>query len=239
MKMMSRKLPLGSRVTLISLASAFVVLAAAGPVSASVLGTATASVDHCYTDGYITIAGVRNVQGYGGFYVLNKTAGTGDGALIANGLVNSACIELVQDAVTGSYTYDVVMPVDAPVPLGTMGAGRAAQLQELWGRYYLTASADPQKAEAFSAAVWETIYESDAARDVTVGTGFSCSELATGMDVLANTWLASLDGSGPMADLRALVSTTSQDYVVEIPEPVTAALVLIGSLGMIIRRKRT
>lgn len=112
-------------------------------------------------------------------------------------------------------------------------------LQELWGRYYGIASTDPQKAEAFSAAVWETVFETDAARDVTVGTGFRCTQLATGMASLANSWLATLDGTGHKADLRALTSGGYQDFLVEVPEPATAGLVLVGSLVQLsLRRKR-
>ena len=216
-----------------------VLLGLVSQASASVLGTVTASLTGEFTDGTITIAGVRNVTGYGGIYLLDKTAGTGDGALLPNGLVKSGCIDLLQDSASGSMTYNVLMPADAPVPGTTMGPVKAALLQELWGRYFHSqAELDPQKAEAFSAAVWEIVFESDSTLDVTVGTGFSCTGLATGMDTLANSWLASLDGTGPKADLRALTHETYQDYLVEVPEPASLLLITLGGLTILRPRRR-
>ncbi|MGA2266094.1 MAG: PEP-CTERM sorting domain-containing protein [Phycisphaerae bacterium] len=214
-----------------------VVCFAVGSASAAILGTATASLTGEFTDGTITLGGVRDVTGYGGFYMLNKTAGTGQGTLIPNGQIYAVCIDLPQNSIDSSYTYDVRMPDEAPITtVPPMGAARAAQLSELWGRYFSQAASDPQKAEAFSAAVWEIVFETDAARDVTSGAGFYCTGLAPGMDTLANSWLASLNGTGPMADLRALTSCDYQDFVTVIPEPATLSLLGLGALAMLRRR---
>ena len=214
-----------------------VLLCMAGIAGASI-GTVTASNDGFFTDGYINIAGARNVTGYGGIYYLNKTAGTGDGALLPNGRINSFCIDLFQDSAGGSAPYDVWMPEFAPIPGVAMGTDRANKLRELWGNYFLIAAADPQKAEAFSACVWEIVFETDTVLTVSSGTGFSCSDLATGMPDLANGWLASLNGSGPLANLRAITSETYQDYLVEVPEPATLSLLALGGLAMLRRRKK-
>lgn len=215
------------------------ILLVVGQAGAGILGTALIKKTGHFTDGTITIAGVRNVTAYGGIYLLHKSGGTGDGALLPDGEVKSVCIDLMQNSTGGLQLYNVVMPPEAPVPGTAMGAVRAALLEELWGRYFHTqAELDAKKAEAFSAAVWEIVFESDPTFDVTVGTGFRCSGLASGMAALANGWLASLDGTGPMADLRALTNETYQDYLVEVPEPATACLLALGGLAVLRRRRK-
>jgi hypothetical protein len=197
----------------------------------------------------------------GGVYMFDKTAGAGAGDLWPNGPLGGFCIELSERAPQNNpYQYDVVMPEEAQRPtdfLGDyIGLDKAGYLRELWGRFF-----DPnwigsgsftckQKsdAEAFAAAVWEIVYEklpaSPAGWDVTVdGTlgrlGFMCSDADTHT---ANAWLHSLDGSGPKADLRAVVFDGKQDYLVavpvtEVPEPATIALLGLGALSLVRRKK--
>jgi hypothetical protein len=214
------------------------VLVAASTACAGVVGTATVSYTGNFTDGTMTIGGVRNVQTYGGIYLLNKTAGTGDGALIPNGTIDSFCIDVFQNVNSNSEVYLVQTLDSAPITggAGPMGLAKANDLRELWGRYFSQVQANAQKAEAFSACVWEIVYESDPNWDVTSGAGFYCTGLATGMPTLANSWLASLNGTGPMADLRALTSQCHQDFICEIPEPAAISLLTLGALFVAGRR---
>lgn len=104
----------------------------------------------------------------------------------------------------------------------------AAKVAELWGRYRAIVDTDLEAA-AFQVALWELSYD-----------GFT---LVTTGDVanLANTWLASLDGTGPMAaGLIVLVDSTNltrdnrQDLItqVSVPEPGTLGLLGLGLLGV-------
>ncbi len=201
-------------------------------------------------------AGYEGTSGYAGVYMLDKTYGTNEGKIWPDGPIGTFCIEWAEASSSSTLTYDVVMPEDGPVPTtllgGTMGLSKAKYLQELWGRYF-----DPSwvgsgsftyqqntKAEAFATAVWEIVHEDlpvsplgwDVTVDGTVGIrGFSAAYLDTDM---ANNMLHSLDGTGPTADLRVFSYNGQQDYIVEVPEPATIALLGLGGAFSLMRRKK-
>ncbi len=100
------------------------------------------------------------------------------------------------------------------------------------------------KAEAFSAAVWEIVHEdlpkSSLGWNVTVDgspgdRGFRAAYLDSD---LANYMLHSLDCTGPRADLRVFSHNGQQDYLVEVPEPTTIALLGFGGVLSLVRKKR-
>lgn len=192
--------------------------------------------------------------------MLNKDADTGEGDLWPDGPLGGFCIELSQRAPKKPSEYDVIMPQDAPEPAcflgGRIGPDKAEYLSELWGRFFEPnwVGSGPftcrqnRNAEAFAAAIWEIIYEElpespadwNVEVDSTFGRlGFKCfgADSAT-----ANQWLHTLDGTGPKADLRALVCDGKQDYITaiptsEMPEPATMALLGLGSL-ILLRKRR-
>ena len=235
------------------LAAVALLLVASGAAQATGTVTLKNHVDGRLTDGLITVYGdgfPNGASGYGGIYEWTTTTPwSGEGPLVPNW---GFCIELPQSPVTG--LYNVLMPAEAPLPsqYGTpMGDQKAKYLQELWGERF-----DPTwlkglnlaKAEAFSAAVWEIVYEpyttNPLTYDVTSAQNGKVDNkffYATNVDTAtANTWLRSLDGTGPMADLRALSNTSGQDFLVVVPEPVTMAGVMlgIGSVLTYVRKRR-
>jgi len=238
--------------------SVVVVMVVAGLAQAVPLGTVDIAHTGFGASDIIKIwgGGRDGIYGYAGVYMLTKSAGSGEGDLWSDGIIGSLCIDLPENAPTGVYTYDVVMPEEAPQPTtflgGYMGVAKADYIRELWGRFFDTSwmtgecFTDQQNsdAEAFTAAMWEIIYEelpeSPSQWDVTVdGTagelGFRCENADT---ATANNWLHSLDGTGPKANLRALCYDGKQDYIVEVPEPATVALLGLGGLALLGRKRK-
>jgi hypothetical protein len=198
--------------------------------------------------------GAEGLYGYGGVYMFNKTDGTGQGDYWPNGPIGGFCMDLSENLSSGTLTYDVVMPEEGPVSLsfllGPMGEEKADYLAELWYEHFDPAwvgsgsftNDQKREAEAFAAAVWEIIYEDlpdttslwDVTADGTTGDfGFRCTNADT---ATANSWLHALDGLGPKSELRALVYAGGQDFLVQIPEPATVALLGCGMVLLFRRR---
>ena len=201
-------------------------------------------------------AGYGGLPSHAGVYMLDKTYGTNEGKLWDDGPIGAFCIEWAELTSSNTLTYDVIMPEEGPLPttlLGSaMGTTKAKYLQELWGRYFDSSWVGSgtftyeqnTKAAAFGAAVWEIVHEDlptsplgwDVTIDSTLGIGgFRADYLDS---VMANSMLHSLDGTGPRADLRVFSYDGQQDYIVAVPEPATIALLGMGGLFSLIRRKK-
>jgi len=196
--------------------------------------------------------GLSNTDVYAGVYTLEKTNGVGEGKFWPNGTVNAFCTELSEAAPEITTKYNVIGPEEGPLS-AAMGAEKAGYISELWGRYYDSSWAGSgsftwlqnAQAAAFATAIWEIVYEDlpvsplkwDVKIDGTWGAGgFSTS---FGGTALANNWLHSLNGTGPMANLRVFGYNGSQDYIAEVPEPATIALLGLGGVWSLMRRRRT
>ena len=205
--------------------------------SATILGTVDLENHNNYLSdqGQLWGAGLTGGTYYTGVYSWTNAGGTGWGTQVPNW---GFCIELPQAPIAGwqdVYTLD-----EGPRPellFGSpMGAVKADKISELWGRHFdpaWTTGANTQMAEAFSACIWEIVYEIDPIWDVTSGAGFR----ATGIEqyAIANSWLAGLDGTGPRAYVYATSTPDGQDYVV--PEPATIGLLGLGALSVVRRKK--
>ncbi len=222
----------------------------------------TGTIDICY-DGN-GAGGTAKLWGGGlngenakvGVYLLKKSNGTEEGELWENGLIATFCLELSEYAPEHTKTYDVVLPEDAHKPITYLGQKigfeKAEYLREAWGRFFDPAwigsgpftEQQNSKTEAFSAILWEIIYEdlpeSPLMWDVTVdGTPGPRGFHATGLDTYtANYMLHMLDGTGPKADLRAFVYDGKQDYIIQVPEPATVWLLAVGTSTLLRKRKR-
>lgn len=180
------------------------------------------------------------------------------------------CIEITQFVYNGGvYTYDVVPMEDAPSPgagagsgsshYGAMGDAKADLVRELWGRFYdtvadaitMNSSNAANYAAAFQLAIWEIVHDT--------GLSLSSGYFATNYSYystpyfvsLAQSWLNSLDGTGPMEmNLIGLSSLSAQDQlglgpeettpICETPEPGSMVLLGIGAglMGIVTYRRR-
>ena len=203
---------------------------------------------------YIYGGGMSGEEMYTGVYMLDKSAGTDGGTQWDNGQIAGFCIEIEEPVPTYITSYDVISVSEAySSVLGeSVGTTKADYLSELWGRYYdeswagdgpFTGTENAQAA-AFAAAVWEIVYEDlpltssgwDVGVDGTAGIpGFA----SLGVDSsLANSWLHSLDGSGPKATLAVFSNNGKQNYLVAVPEPTTVLLLGLGGVLSVMRRKK-
>jgi hypothetical protein len=231
-------------------------IALTSTASATILGTADIqNHNNALSDtGQLWGGGLNGAFCRTGIYSWTNAGGTGLGEDVPGW---GFCIELTQGASNGPV--DVIPLEEAPLPLavlyGTpMGTTKADYIRELWSRNFdpnwVTSPTSTTKklSEAFSAAVWEIIYEalpaSPLSWDVNTGTGFHASYIEQA--VTANTWLHSLTGNGPFAeDLYAISPTDArpgQDYLVQIPdgnvpEPATIAMLGLGSLVLLRKRR--
>ena len=165
-------------------------------------------------------------------------------------------------------------PITGSILDDLIGTAKADFLSELWGRYFdeqwLSGDSYTVKqnkhtvkqnkhtvkqnknAAAFGAAILEIIWEDlpatplgwDVAADGTSGEkGFHVRNADT---ATANTWLHSLTGFGPKADLRVFSNDGSQDFLVAvsgpvpgpIPEPATVVMFVFGGLMLLKRRAK-
>jgi hypothetical protein len=141
------------------------------------------------------------------------------------------CIEIGQRVDFGN-TYDFFVDTVASSPIGTpMGAAKAGQLAELFGRFFGGLTTNDDYA-AFQVAIWEIT--TDNSTDVTSGL-FQIRNNAV-VSGLANTMLGALNGTGPTMNLLALQSRTNQDQIF-VPAPGALALAGLGGL-LAARRKR-
>jgi PEP-CTERM motif len=213
------------------------------PIAAKATTLGTVDIQHIGfgANEYIPIATDMGC-GYinAGVVAFNKTGGTLEGNFWPNGTITGFCIEPEQPYPSWPVQYDVVAPQDGPQPINSMGLTKAKYLEELWGRYYdpaWTSGANAHQAAAFAVAIWEIVKEDLPASPLGWNVTSGKFRTSDGFS-LANDWLHSLDGSGPKADLRAFVSGNYQDYIAAVPEPATLALLGIGALTGLLRRKR-
>lgn len=182
-----------------------------------------------------TEAGVFNFTRVGGTY-----AGFSVGSFL------TFCIEPLEFISPGGvYTYDTGTLDSGPTNVpGGMGAAKAEQLRELYGRFYpgFAGPLTVASAGALQIATWEIVRETSGALDALNGTTRFRNGDAAAL-ALAQTYLDAIDGSGPkLADDIALLSVGPQDLIVReapVPEPSSFVLGGLGLLSLFGLRRRS
>lgn len=151
------------------------------------------------------------------------------------------CTELAEQ-VGGTHYYNIEDLKDVPTNPGAMGEDAADAIREL---YQVVAGeqfeANNNKAAAFQMVVWELAFDydgTDSSKNLYGGNlNFSGSN-GTVLG-LAQGWLDSVDGSGPLASLVGLANNGKQDQIFLVPLPAPVGLGLAGLAGVaVIRRLR-
>lgn len=208
-----------------------VAVGALGLAQAASAATLTATFNNVgpYNSVSASTDGAANFSGFASG-LMNWTKTGGDYAGV-NGNFTTFCIELTEHVSNGgSYTYNIVSTDLAPTSLGGMGLAKAAELSELFGRFYAGLDFDnSDDMTAMQLSVWNIVYDGDhtlAAGPFQVSNGGAYFGLAQSM-------LGALDGTGPHASLLAMAAVGVQDQI--IPEP--ASLVLLAA-GLLLGRPR-
>lgn len=207
-------------------------IASASTVSATFNGVAPGS------NGQFSLDSGANWGNSGAAGLFNWTRTGGDHTGLQGNFL-AFCTELTEHiGGGGNYTFTVDTIENAPTVLGGMGAVKADQMRELFGRYYTPAFTyvlGSTQATAMQLCVWEISHEQGGSLDVTAGTAQFVNDDA-GAVVLANAYLATIDGSGPRDNsIYSLLAEGVQDMIV--PSPASIALAGAGFLA-IGRRKR-
>ena len=157
------------------------------------------------------------------------------------GTLNGFCIEIDQSNPEPgtSPVYDITPLKNAPLGTGgPMGPDKADAISLLWTLY---GDQIGTNAPAFQAAVWEIVYEDTSlygwdftdgniAMIQTAGTPdclVAAKKLLEGVRVALNDEVLS-GAKTPRTSLIALTNPDLQDYVVAVPAPAAAILVLLG-----------
>lgn len=148
------------------------------------------------------------------------------------------CTELTEHVSGGgNYTYTVATVENVPTVLGGMGAAKADQMRELFGRYYspaFTYALGGTQATAMQLAIWEISHEQTATLDISAGSAQFTNNDAAAV-ALAQAYVSSIDGTGSHDfSIYALAAEGVQDMIV----PAPGSLALVGAGALAIRRRR-
>ena len=194
-----------------------------------------------------------------GRFLMERTGGTADAVPLGGTLTNhflAFCVE-PQQFLAASATYELVPLSQAASGIGGIGNVAALQLRELFGRFApgggFADNMPTSHAAAFQVAIWEIVSDQAGSLNLSSGNFSMVRDSNSAIFDLAQGWLNSIDGTGPLAaGLRALRNGTlgdrnsgSQDILIftrildPIPEPNTWVMITagFGLIGTIMRRR--
>src|SRR5688572_5663803 len=170
-----------------------------------------------------TVNGTADFADAGVFHWIRSATnpGTYAGIPLAGQKFDAFCLEPDQEIPSGAnVAYTVVDLASAPpdgATGGVMGAAKADQISELWGRFRTAIGTDGVKAAAFQLAIWEIV--TDSGKDLAGGVFRADTSTAAGGTIAnqAQAWLNAVNGTGAKANLLAMSSGVDQDQVFEVP----------------------
>ena len=180
--------------------------------------------------------------------VLGTLTGAPGYSLLSQSGVSSSftfCVELFQALSTSAKTYSVVDPAVAAAytTLGANGWGPTAvtisgKIDSLMAAV-LPSVNSAASAAALQLAIWEVIYDVGPVYNVLAGTGFAVTLLPADAAVgtQANLFLLGI-GTAATRHYSVLTNPDFQDVLIQVPEPMSASLVLLGLLGAAAARRR-
>jgi hypothetical protein len=190
-----------------------------------------------------------------GLSTFTQTGGTfGLDPLAPGTSILAFCIQLEQSISSGSsVTFDVVDLKDGRNPAPTLGATKAAQIDQLFNIAFssnaglVSTSISNLVAQAVQIAIWEIIYETSGTFNVTNGTT-RFKDMSTSLRDQANSYLSLITANPtPTLDLFAMNNRYKQDFVIQVnnpgdtgqvPEPGTMLLTATALLGLSLRLRR-
>lgn len=140
-------------------------------------------------------------------------------------------------------------PVRGATQVHTVLDNVAADMEKMWATYHGSVVGDAVKAAAFQLAVWEIMHEDVGTNGYDLGAGdFLLYSLNTGdvdnngatLSGLISQANAYLNSGNWTADtnLMSLYREGYQPLAVEVPEPATMILLVLGGLTLLARRRR-
>jgi hypothetical protein len=199
------------------------------------------------------------IVGANGVFVMGTQNAIGNPAEALGNPVWGFCYELEQ-YISSSYKVYEAQSLQAAI-----ASDKAALISQLWALHYdhsweadtliytneyisgePAGTTENQEALAFSFAIYEIIYDYEGnMNDLDLAGGRLESRVTKTNPPLsvgvAQSWLNGLVDpgiyTGPMAHLISLSNDDKQDIIVEIPEPATMTMLVLGSLAFL--RKRT